>query len=192
MRRSILWLDDYFDTIGELGGATRTGDIEIASDFQDVASSNPDIRFFSEQSVQVFVQRLIDMVRLKRALAPERKNAQLYDLLIIDIMIDNVEKLLLPQINGDTGGLEFDDRNKVKKWMNVNAQPYNVGLIVAEHFVRAESALAQIPIIFYTHRPATDELVARVKQLPNSGILELAPKAAGLEALSKAINRMLN
>jgi hypothetical protein len=188
-RKVVLWLDDYFDSDG---GLTTTGssDLELVTDYEELKREHPDVIFVPVQTIEAFVGHLIDFARLKNGLKPRGKIPLRLDCLVVDLMIDLVESIRIPETHPGTKEINFASDGSVVKWQNDPAESVEVGFQLISRMVNRTAHLRSIPVIFYTHRSITPSLESEVASLGRAGAVEALSKGNGFKGLSASLRAM--
>jgi len=189
MQHHLLWLDDYFEDFGEL--IPHDPDLELQADFARIKRRFPNTKFHPQTTLSGFVQQVLDHERMAYGIEPKNPGACKLDAIIVDIMIDNADRVPIPKINEQSQRVIFGPNGLVEDWLTLrfNKNGNDAGLKLCEHFLRKLSSLQRTAIIFYTHRPINEQIADVIQMVKNASFVVGHAKLKGIEPLYSALDR---
>jgi hypothetical protein len=185
MRRHVLWLDDYFYDAGEL--FPPDADMEIQSDLQRIKKQFPNTSFHPRTTLSGFVQQIVDHERIVRRMEPKNKGACKLDAIVVDIMIDQTDQTPIPLLDETDARILFRPGGGVEKYvpLKFNESGSDAGLVITEHFLRKLDSLRETAIVFYTHKPISDQMQSIARRMNNSKLIHGLEKFKGIQQMFK-------
>ncbi len=189
MRKNLLWLDDYFDELGEFMPPSADPDLELQNDFLLLSKHFPNTKIHVETTPNGFVQKIVEHERIFYGIKPKLQGACKLDAIVIDIMIDNIYQVPIPNIDPETRKIIFDENGLVKSWVSLsfNENGNNAGLALAQHLIGELESLNRVGIVFYTHRHINTEVSSVIAAIKNTTCVIGHQKAKGIEPLYKTL-----